>query len=112
MKEEGNKPVKEMPNQGKLEKLWGELLGTPTEFNFEAPWLTALEQEYAVSAIQTEYQITDKILDRVITKMANDKPGTDSGLLTTYYLLLTTYYLLLTTYYLLLTTYYLLLASG
>ena len=37
MKREGNKPVKEMPNQGKLEKFWGELWGTPTEFNVEAP---------------------------------------------------------------------------
>ena len=66
-----------MPDQGKLEKFWGELWGKPTELNLEAPWLETLEQEHAVNAVQTEYQITDEVPDRVITKMANDNPGTD-----------------------------------
>ena len=47
VKGEGNKPVKEMPDQGKLEKFWGELWVTLTEFNLEAPWLKTLEQGYA-----------------------------------------------------------------
>ena len=77
MEGEGSEPVRDVPDQEKLEKFWKGLWGTETDFNKEAPWLKTLEQEYATNATQIEYEITDKILDKVIAKMPNDKPGID-----------------------------------
>ena len=77
MKGEGSEPVRDVPDQEKLEKFWGGLWGTETDFNKEAPWLKTLERQYATIATQVEYEITDEVLDKVIAKMPNDKPGID-----------------------------------
>ena len=74
MKGEGSEPIRDVPDQEKLEKFWGALWGTETDFNKEAPWLKTLEREYVTNATQLEYEITDEILDKVIAKMPNDKP--------------------------------------
>ena len=47
------------------------------QHNKEAPWITILEKEYCVDAHPAEYEITDELLEKVIGKMANDKPGKD-----------------------------------
>ena len=77
MKGEGSEPVRDVPDPEKLEKFWGGLWGTEADFNKEAPWLKTLEREYVTNATQLEYEITDEILDKVIAKMSNDKPGID-----------------------------------
>ena len=77
MKGEGSEPVRDVPDPEKLEKFWGGLWETETDFNNEAPWLKTLEREYVTNATQLEYEITDEILDKVIAKMPNDKPGID-----------------------------------
>ena len=77
MEGEESEPVRDVPDQEKLEKFWGGLWGTETDFNKEAPWLKTLEREYVTNATQLEYEITDEILDKVIAKMPNDKPGID-----------------------------------
>ena len=58
MKGEGSEPVRDVPDQEKLEKFWGGLWGTETNFNKEAAWLKTLEREYATNAMQLEYEIT------------------------------------------------------
>ena len=77
MKGEGSEPVRDVPDPEKLEKFWGGLWGTETDFNKETPWLKTLEREYVTNATQLEYEITYEILDKVIAKMPNDKPGID-----------------------------------
>ena len=74
--DKGNK-VNEMPSQEGVEEFWKSLWGTPTQHNEEAPWIKELEKEYCTGANQKDYEITDEILDRVLTKLANDKPGRD-----------------------------------
>ena len=77
MKGEVSDPVRDVPDPEKLEKFWGGIWGTETNFNKEAPWLKTLEREYVTNATQLEYEITDEILDKVIAKMPNEKPGID-----------------------------------
>ena len=43
MKGEGSEPVRDVPDQEKLEKFWGDLWGTETDFKKEVPWLKTLE---------------------------------------------------------------------
>ena len=74
--DKGNK-VNEMSSQEGVEEFWKSLWGTPTQHNEEAPWIKELEKEYCTDANQKDYEITDEILDRVLTKLANDKPGRD-----------------------------------
>ena len=77
MKGENKGPVKDMPDQYKVEEFWGGLWGTQAQYNENAPLLHTLERDYVPNAQQKEYEITEKIFDKVISKMANDKPGKD-----------------------------------
>ena len=77
MKGENKGPVKDMPDQSKVEEFWGGIWGTQTQYNENAPWLHTLERGYVPNAQQKEYEITEEIFDKVISKMANDKLGKD-----------------------------------
>ena len=77
IKGERAKPVSEMPTKQQINDFWGSLWGIPVQHNNEAPWLEKLRHEYCVTAKQKDYEITDEILDKALTKMANDKPGRD-----------------------------------
>ena len=77
MKGDGGKPVSEMPTKQQINNFWGSLWSIPVQHNSEAPWLEKLRQEYCVTAEQKDYEINDEILDKVLTRMANDKPGRD-----------------------------------
>ena len=60
-----------------VEEFWGGLWGTQTRFNENVPWLQILQKDYVPEAQKKEYEITDEIFDKVVSKMANDKPGRD-----------------------------------
>ena len=77
MKGDGGKPVSEMSTKQQINDYWGSLWSMPVQHNGEAPWLEKLRQQYCVTAEQKYYEINDEILDKVLTKMANDKPGRD-----------------------------------
>ena len=77
MEGENKGPVKDMPDQSKVEEFWEGLWGTQTQYNENAPWLHTLERDYVPNAQQKEYEITEEIFDKVISKMANDKLGKD-----------------------------------
>ena len=77
MKGDGGKSVSEMPTKQRINNVWGSLWSIPVLHNSEAPWLEKLRQEYCVTAEQKDYETNDEILDKVPTKMANDKPGRD-----------------------------------
>ena len=49
----------------------------PTQHNTQANWLQALKSEMNLNLETKGYQITDEIFDKVLYKMANDKPGRD-----------------------------------
>ena len=66
-----------MPEKEKVEEFWGGLWSTATHYKQDTPWLHTLHNEYATDAQQKEYEITDEILEKVLSKMANDKPGKD-----------------------------------
>ena len=70
-------PVKEMPTKEETQNFWSSLWGKPVHHNKNAPWLQLLKEEYCVDATQEPYEITDKILDKILSKLANDKPGRD-----------------------------------
>ena len=69
MKGDGVKPVSEMPTKQQINDIWGSLWSIPVQHNNEAPWLEKLRQEYCVAAEQKNYEITDEILDKTLTKM-------------------------------------------
>ena len=75
LKGESAKAVNEMPTKGGMEEFWSSLWGKPTEHNKNSPWIKELEEEYCKEVHQKDYEITDEILNKVLTKLANDKPG-------------------------------------
>ena len=77
MKGENNGPVKDMPEKEKIKGSWGGSWSSATHYKQDVPWLHTLHNEYATDAQQKEYEITDEILEKVLSKMANDKPGKD-----------------------------------
>ena len=66
-----------MPTKQQINDFWGSLWSIPVQPNNEAPWLEKLRQEYCVTTEQKDYEITDEILDKALTKVPNDKPGRD-----------------------------------
>ena len=66
-----------MPTKEGMEEFWSSLWGKPTEHNTNSPWIKELEEEYCKEVHQNDYEITDEILNKVLTKLANDKPGRD-----------------------------------
>ena len=77
MKGECSGPVKEMPTKEETQNFWSSLWGKPVHHNKNAPWLQFLKEEYCVDATQEPYEITDEILNKILNKPANDKPGRD-----------------------------------
>ena len=66
-----------MPTKEGVEEFWSSLWGKPTEYNKNAPWIKELEEECCKEVHHKDYEITDKILNKVLTKLANNKPGRD-----------------------------------
>ena len=77
LKGECSGPVKEMLTKEETQNFWSSLWGKPVHHNKNAPWLQLLKEEYCVDATQEPYEITDEILDKILSKLANDKPGRD-----------------------------------
>ena len=77
MKGDNAGPVKDTPTSHGVQKFWGTLWGTSVEHNPDAPWITTLRDEYCMNVEQKQYEITDEILNKILSRMANDKPGRD-----------------------------------
>ena len=77
LKGESAKAVNEMLTKDGMEEFWSSLWEKPTEHNKNAPWIKELEEEYCKEVHQKDYEITDEILNKVLTKLANDKSGQD-----------------------------------
>ena len=52
-------------------------VGKEVKHKQDAPWIQVLRNEYCVEAQQEQYVITDDIFDKVLHRLANDKPGGD-----------------------------------
>ena len=77
MKRNSTGPVEEMPEKNEVDEFWRGLWEVPTQHNTQANWLKALKSEMNPNLETKDYQITDEIFDKVLYKMANDKPGRD-----------------------------------
>ena len=77
MRDGSQQKVKNMPEQTEVESFWKSIWNVPTQHNTEAPWLEDLKQEYCKNVKARDYEITDEVLDKILSKLANDKPGRD-----------------------------------
>ena len=77
MRDGSQQKVKNMPEQTEVESFWKSIWNVPTQHNTEAPWLEDLKQEYCKNVKAKDYEITDEVLDKVLSKLVNDKPGRD-----------------------------------
>ena len=77
MRDGSQQKVKNKPEQTEVESFWESIWNVPTQHNTEALWLEDLKQEYCKNVKAKDYEITDEVLDKVLSKLANDKPGRD-----------------------------------
>ena len=49
----------------------------PKEHRSDTPWMEMLKREYCKEATQKTYETDDKVMDKVLSKMANNKFGKD-----------------------------------
>ena len=77
MKGQAAEKVKKMPTKESLEDFWGGLWGTEIQHNTDAEWSGTLREEYCQNVQETEVNITDEIMSKVLKKLANNKHGRD-----------------------------------
>ena len=77
MKGENSGPVKDMLTKQNVQDFWSTLWGTPVQHKIDTPWIETLRNEYCRNAEQKQYEINNEILDKILSQMANDKPGRD-----------------------------------
>ena len=75
-----------MPNHHLLNRLFshgGREKYPPAALNWVLAVPNLIKEEYCVDAMQEPYEIKDEILDKILNKLANDKPRRDqvTGLL-------------------------------
>ena len=76
-KREGKKFIKDMPSKEKISNFWSQLWEISVQHNEDADWMNTLKEEYCRDAQQYHYEITDEVLERILKRPANDKPGRD-----------------------------------
>ena len=77
MKGQGTVSIKEIPTKEEITHFWGALWENPVQHKDDTPLMKQLDKDYCNNVTQKEYSITDEVLDKVLKKMANDKPGRD-----------------------------------
>ena len=77
MKGQGTVPIKEIPTKEEITHFWGALWENPIQQKDDTPLMKQLDKDYCNNLTQKEYNITDEVLDKVLKKMVNDKPGRD-----------------------------------
>ena len=69
--------VSQIPEQSKVEDFWSSIWSIPSEHNAKAHWLNEIGEEYCKDVNPKPCVITDEILNKILSKMANEKPGRD-----------------------------------
>ena len=77
IKGENSEPVKVVPSKEETQSFWSSMWGKAVKHKQDTPWIQVLRNEYCVEAQQEQYVITDDIFDKVLHRLANDKPGRD-----------------------------------
>ena len=77
MKGQAAEKVKDMPTKQGLEDFWGKLWGTEIRHNTNAPWLNILREKYCHDVEETQVNITDEIMQKILNNVANNKHGRD-----------------------------------
>ena len=77
MTEGSNHKIINAPEQSEMETFWKSTWNVPTQHNGEAPWLKDTKEVYCRNVTPKIYEITNEIQDKVLSKLANDKPGRD-----------------------------------
>ena len=60
-----------------MQDFGGSIWGTPVQHKIDTLWIETLRDEYYKNVEQKQYEITNEILDKILSWMANDKPGRD-----------------------------------
>ena len=76
-KGQGKKPPKEIPTKDETTNFWEALWGNPIQHKEETLWMKTLVEEYCQECEQKEYEISDEALEKVLKRLANDKPRRD-----------------------------------
>ena len=66
-----------MPSKEEISNFWSQLWEIPVQHNEDADSMNTLKGEYCPDAQQYHYEITDEVLERILKRLANDKPGRD-----------------------------------
>ena len=77
VKGEGKIPPKEIPTKDETTDFGEALWGNPVQHKEETPWMKTLVEKYCQECEQKEYEISDEVLEEVLKRLANDKPGRD-----------------------------------
>ena len=77
MRGNNSKPVKDMPEKEAIEEFWKSMWENPKEHRSDTPWMEMLKREYCKEAMQKNYEIDDKVMDKLLSKMANNKCSKD-----------------------------------
>ena len=75
MRENNSKRLKDMPEKEAVEEFWKSMWENPKEHRSNTPWMEMLKREYCKEATQKNYEIDDKVMDKVLSTMANNKCG-------------------------------------
>ena len=66
-----------MPSTEEVSNFWSQLREIPVQHNEDADWMNTLKEEYCRDAQQYHYETTDEVLERILTRLANNKHGRD-----------------------------------
>ena len=70
--------VENLPEKEAVEKFWKDVWQNEASFNDKAEWLQQLEKTYSRNVTATNYNIDQKMLDKVIKKIRITKaPASD-----------------------------------
>ena len=74
---EKEKSAKEIPTKEETSNFWSNLWEIPIQHKEDTRWMKTLKEEYCKESQQSNHEITDEMLEKVLKRLANDKPGRD-----------------------------------
>ena len=77
MKGEGTTVPNEIATKEETMQFWRGLWENPFHHEKDTPWMKFLADDYCKDVYEKDYEITDEVLEKVLKRLANDKPGRD-----------------------------------
>ena len=60
--------AKEVPTKKQTTTFWSNLWDIPTQHKEDTPWMETLEEEYRKESQQSNYEIMDEVLEKVLKR--------------------------------------------